>query len=120
MSNNSGGKRPTVEFIPIELGGKDRNLLIDFNALSLIEEKTGLNTLSQEMWNSLNATNLKIFLWACLVHEDEELSLSDVGRMIHIGNMNYINEKLTEAYKMIQPDEEDSGGKVAKKKVVRS
>jgi len=108
--------RPTAKVIPIELD-KVRNLLIDFNALSLIEEKTGLNTLSESMWSSLNATNMKIFLWACLVHEDDDLKLDDVGRMIHIGNVKYINDKLTDAYKLISPEDDGDEGNEGKKTV---
>lgn len=94
---------PTAPLIPIELD-KPRNLLIDFNALAKIEEITGKNALSQDMWENLSANDLRIFLWACLTHEDESLTVTDVGKFIHFGNMAEISQKLNEAFHKAMPE----------------
>lgn len=95
--------KPTVPVIPIELD-KQRTLRIDFNALSLVEEKTGKNALSQELWENINASNVSTFLWACLIHEDKQLKLEDVRKEIHPGNVREIIKVLNKANKAHTPE----------------
>jgi hypothetical protein len=108
--------RPTINAVKIELD-KERTLRFDFNALSLFEEATGLNSLDGETWQKLNARSLKAMLWSALKHEDDAITLSQVGAMIHKGNVSYITEKITEAYKGAAPTgtdtAEEDGGKNA-------
>jgi hypothetical protein len=94
---------PKAPLIPIELD-KPRNLLIDFNTLALIEEHTGKNALSQDLWENLSAGSMRVFLWACLVHEDPELTVEAVGTFIHIGNMAEISQKINEAFTKAMPE----------------
>lgn len=108
--------RPTITTVKIELD-KERTLRFDFNALSLFEEATGLNALDQSMWQQITARNFCAMLWSALRHEDKNLSLEDVGGMIHPGSIAYITEKITEAYRASAPKgdgevaEEDGGKK---------
>jgi len=107
--------RPTIKTVKIELD-KERTLRFDFNALSHFEEATGLNSLDASVWKNLNARNLKAMLWAALKHEDDALTLPQVGAMLHSGNVNYITEKITEAYRAAAPqgdgeEAEDGDGK---------
>jgi hypothetical protein len=98
--------RPTVKTVTIELD-RERALRFDFNALSLFEETTGLNSLDASIWQSLNAKNLRAMLWAALKHDDPSLTQEQVGSMLHSGNIGYITERITEAYKGSTPDQQD-------------
>ena len=107
--------RPTIKTVEIELD-KVRILRFDFNALSYFEEATGLNSLDASVWHNLNARSLKAMLWAALKHEDDAITLSQVGAMIHKGNVQYVTEKIAEAYKAAAPKgpegaTEEDGGK---------
>jgi len=104
--------RPTVKTVTIDLD-RERVLRFDFNALSLFEETTGLNSLDASIWGALNAKNLRAMLWAALRHEDPSLTQEQVGSMLHSGNIAYITERITEAYKASTPDKngEDDGKK---------
>lgn len=103
--------RPTVKTVKIDLD-RERELRFDFNALSLFEETTGLNSLDTSIWQSLNARNLTTMLWAALKHDDPSLTREQVGAMIHTGNIGYVTERITEAYKSSTPDnQEGDGGK---------
>lgn len=96
--------RPTIKTVKIELD-RERALRFDFNALSLFEETTGLNSLDATIWGSLNAKNLRAMLWSALKHEDPGLTQEQVGEMIHTGNIAYVTERITEAYKSSTPDQ---------------
>jgi len=85
--------RPVDSAIPIELDRK-RWLVLDFNALAAIEEKTGKSTLDPAFWESFpaGAGDIRLFLWAALRRDDPELTLEGAGKLIHQGNMASINE----------------------------
>jgi hypothetical protein len=96
--------RPTIKTVKIDLD-RERALRFDFNALSLFEETTGLNSLDASIWSSLNAKSLRAMLWAALKHDDPSLTQEQVGAMLHSGNIGYITERITEAYKASTPDQ---------------
>jgi len=96
-----------VPVISIELD-KPRNLKFDFAALMAFEKETGKNVLSDNVWQDMSATDLVTLLWAALKHEDKELTLEQVGSMIHFDNVAEISQKLQEAFAQAMPD---AGGK---------
>lgn len=94
---------------PLNVGGELRNLRYDFNALALIEEKTGKSTLSGEVFQNLRASDLRWFLWGGLVHENPNLDVTEVGSWIHLGNLAYITEAIGKAFSSSMPDQEKTG-----------
>jgi len=88
--------------VPIELD-KPRNLLLDLNAMVLFEKATGKNL--WEAGEKFSATDFRALLWACLQHEEPTLLPSDVGRMIHAGNMRQVTDALMGAYAGAMPEE---------------
>ncbi|MGE5553294.1 MAG: hypothetical protein ACM3XZ_05145 [Betaproteobacteria bacterium] len=88
--------KPTAPTAPIMLD-RERHLLINFNTLALIEEKTGKNTLRSETWQNISASDLRVFLWACLLHEDPELTLEQVGAMLTMDKVAEITAALQAA-----------------------
>lgn len=70
--------------VQIELGGKTRVMRLDFNALALIEERTGKTISDMGDWKTLSAKHMRSMVWAALVHEDETLTEQQVGRWLSL------------------------------------
>lgn len=81
--------------VPIELD-KIRHILVDFNALALYEEATGKSALRGE-FNSRSAKEVRAMLWSFLVHEDPNLTIHDVGRMLNVNSFERVLRALNEA-----------------------
>jgi len=81
---------------------KERHLKLDLNAMVAFQEETGKNLFSQKsielLANDMNPKDLRAMLWACLLHEDEKLTLKQVGSLLEVGNLQQVMEKLTEAW----------------------
>lgn len=76
---------------------KVRNLRYTMNALAEIEDILGVPL--GEMGNiQMTMKNIRVILWAGLIHEDKELTLEQVGDMIDMSNIQEVQEKLTEAF----------------------
>lgn len=60
---------------------KPRTLTFDLNAMRLLEQLIGQKFMAGHFMN-LSATELRAFLWACMVSEDETLTLEQVGAML--------------------------------------
>lgn len=76
---------------------RERHLLLDFNALTVAEELTGRNFLLQETWNTLSARDVRALLFACLKHEDADLTLDQVGSLVGLLNADAISESMLKA-----------------------
>ena len=74
---------------------KPRKLCFDMNAMAGFEDATGKSFFewSQNM-SKMTAKDLRAFLWSCLVHEDEKLTIQMVGSFINRENMESIQESL--------------------------
>lgn len=88
---------------------KERTLLLNLNAMVSFEEVTGVS-LMKGTFKSSNMTpkDLRAMLWACLVHEDDTLTLEQVGSLVTVGNLMEITAKLNEAFEVAMPEK---GGK---------
>lgn len=83
---------------------RERRLRYDFNALRLIESETGKNMLDQSSWASMNATEVVVLIWAGLKWEAKELTLDDVGAMLHPGNLEGLMAKIEKAWSTSMPE----------------
>lgn len=99
MSETNG---PRV--IEIDLD-RPRKLRVDMNAFAAAEELTGKNLLAREAWQSLTSRDLRAVVWACLRHEDAELTLEQVGAMLHPGSL----ADVAEAFGSLWPDKPAEG-----------
>jgi hypothetical protein len=100
----------TIPTVPIKLD-KERHLKLDFNAIALIEEGTKKNVLKQESWESLTGSDIRVMLWAMLLDEDPEITLNDVGAMLHFGNIEYVFECIGKIADALSKDDEVKEGK---------
>lgn len=88
-------------YVAIELD-KPRRLRYDLNALAEIEEGTGKPLTALEAGN-MGVKDLRLILWAGLIHEDEELTLKDVGKMVSGENIGEVLAKIKEAIELAMP-----------------
>ncbi len=113
------GTPRAVKRVPITLD-KDRTMLIDWNAMFVIEEK--ISARRGSVWVSmqdlgdvtkLSIADMRTVIWGALVHEDESLTERQVGAMVHMGNSGYVCDKLAEAFD--QEDEDEAGEAIGPK-----
>jgi hypothetical protein len=117
---------PISPFETIVLGGRERRLVMDFNAQAAFEEATSLSIFDKKVLSSRPSPLVtRAMLWAALLHEDEqvrfdefgrittppELSVQAVGRLITPSNMREINKKLFKALNSFFRDQEKDSKK---------
>lgn len=92
-------------------------LSFDFNALVLIEDRTGFGMLSGAIWKSLSANNLSVLLWAALQANHQEYAgdagLVAVRSMLSLRNSESVTEALQDAYMKSLPDDQQERIKAA-------
>jgi hypothetical protein len=74
---------------------KPRNIRLTTNALVMAEELIGKPL--PEMGQSMGIREVRIILWAGLLHEDRSLSPDDVGELMDYQDMEYVGEKVGKA-----------------------
>lgn len=115
---------PTVE---LELGGKTRRLVFDFNAQAAFEKVAGVSVFDNKAMRT-SARIVRALLWSELLHfdpkvrfdefgeivEPPELGLNEVGKLITNKNLLEVNRKVFEAFSLFfkaekkQQDEDSS------------
>jgi len=80
---------------------KPRTLKFDLNAMVSFEGAGGAFDNS-----AMPLRDLRILLWACLLHEDETLTEQQVGSFITPDNMGEISSVLKEAFEVALPESE--------------
>lgn len=73
---------------------KPRKMKLDLNAMAAYEEATGKSAF--DIGKNISATNIRALLWASLIHEDDTLTIKDVGAMINTSNMQEISSKINQ------------------------
>lgn len=104
------GTPKAIKRVPVDLD-KPRTMVIDWNAMYLIEEtisarRGGAWISLQDLGDmtKLSIADMRTVIWGALIHEDEGLTEKQVGAMIHMGNSAYVCDKLAEA---MAGDDED-------------
>lgn len=106
------GLDPTLPDVSLILGGKERKLCFDFNAICLATQSTGIN-LMRAMVSGFDAPSLRGLLWASLVRDEPELTLDQVGALIQARNIPIIQKALMTAWFASVDDGEPAEGKPA-------
>lgn len=87
----------------------DLRLSFDFNAMALIEEKSGLNMLDGTAFNNPSASVISVLLWAAMQENHPEYEgdegLAAVRTWLNIGNVASVMESLREAFLAALPEE---------------
>jgi hypothetical protein len=100
-----------IKPIPITLD-KPRTLLYDFNAFMELEDLYGDINKAFKGLEQLKMRPIRDMIWAGLIHEDESLTPKQVGKMLHVLNLEEIATKITEALGISLPEPEAAPGKL--------
>lgn len=95
-----------IKPIPITLD-KPRTLLYDFNAFIELEEIYGDVSTALEGLEKLKIKVVRDMIWAGLLHEDENLTPKQVGKMLHPSNIEEVAYKIAEAIGVSLPEPEE-------------
>ena len=99
-----------IKPIPITLD-KERTLLYDFNAFIELEEIYGDINKAFKGLEQMKMRPIRDMIWAGLIHEDENLTPKQVGKMLNMANMQEIAAKIVEALGISLPEPEAKPGK---------
>jgi len=92
--------------VPIDLGDLGiHHLRMDFNVLATIENMTDKNLLTQEAWEDMTATSLRVIVWAMLSWEPNPPTLEQVGAEIDLENIAYISECIGKVVSTEKPED---------------
>jgi len=107
MSNANDVK---IKPVPVQLD-KERTLFYDFNALIELEEIYGTVTEAMSGLGDLRVKNIRDMIWAGLLHEDENLTQKQVGKMLTMANLEEVALKISESLGISLPEPEVNAGK---------
>lgn len=103
--------------VTIILGGKERSLKLNLNAMVAFENITGISFRDSGEGGQMSPKYFRAMLWACLLHEVETdendipvLTLKEVGDWVDVGNLTEVNEKLNEAFDASMLDRQGKKG----------
>lgn len=83
------GKHTTVE-----LGGVERRLIFNMNALVEFETETGMSLNEVDFKKKVSIKTLRALLWACLLTDCPTISIGEVGTWVDMGNLQEVTEAL--------------------------
>lgn len=90
---------------PVELNGKEYNLLFSLNVLDEIQDRFGGYDKLDKAFDSNNPKMIKDLRWllTLLINEgrtdgEPELTEQQIGKLIHIGNLGNIKEAIFKAF----------------------
>ena len=89
---------------------KERHLRLTLMGMVGFEKITGKRLLEGFELKDLTLADNAAMLWACLVHEDEELTYNDVLRMVDFSNITPAMEALTTCLIQSLPDAKKENG----------
>ncbi|MDE6663579.1 MAG: hypothetical protein K2K46_09580 [Lachnospiraceae bacterium] len=91
--------------LPVELNGKEYHLLFSLNALDEMQERFGGYDNLDKAFDSSNPQMIKDLRWllTLLINEgmeegQEQLTELQVGKMIHLGNLQQIKDAIFSAF----------------------
>jgi len=83
---------------------------LDLNAMVEFEDATGKSLLSAASLSKMGMKEIRALLWACLIHEDEKLTIKQVGALVHASNLEEISASIEQAFSSAMPEKtEDTG-----------
>ena len=94
--------------VPIKLGGKTYNFRFDFNALCEFSHTIDIpiSEIGDKSASQMGPWEIRALIWAGLIWENPDLTVSDVGDMIEFSELGYIAEKAVEAFEAAFPEKE--------------
>jgi hypothetical protein len=93
--------------VPITIGGKERHMKMDLNAMIAFKHVTGKSFLKGFNFDDMDEEELRAFIWATLLKEEPTLTLEIVGGWIDenlAGAMQAANQAAADA----MPEKKDN------------
>lgn len=91
-----------VKSVPVELGGKTRNLKFGYNALCALEGALGIpiSDIGKKLVGSVDLRTVRGLVWAGLIHESPEMTLDEVGNMLNddLARLGEVSTKVGDAF----------------------
>lgn len=103
MANLTDIKRKATKITLLD--GVERTLRFTLNALAELESEYGSVDDAFAQLEKGSVVALRFILWAGLVHEDENLTVKQVGNLIDLDYMKDLTDKLGEALSSDMPQE---------------
>jgi hypothetical protein len=91
--------------IPITLD-KERHFIFDLNAMEAIEEKYGSIDEALSAAGKQRMKDMKFLIYEGLLHEDESITLDQVGKMVNMLNLTETSHELLKGMGFSLPDAE--------------
>ncbi|WP_085523849.1 hypothetical protein [Tuberibacillus sp. Marseille-P3662] len=91
---------------------EERNFILDMNAYAAIEQEykkqgLGIDEALDEFMDG-SPTAIRLFLWAGLIHEDEDLTVQDIGKMLGPGSMREFAKSVNGVLSQSLPKADDT------------
>ena len=86
---------------------KERHLRMTLGGMKKFSEVTGKNLLKDTV-NPDNADELIVFIWSCLIWEDRQLTVEDVGYMLDFNRLEELSLAMQAAWKLAKPEGQGS------------
>ena len=94
------------ELVKIELD-KERHLRLSLKGMLTFEKLTGRNLMKGFKLNDLGLGDTAAMLWACLLHEDRELTYDDVCCLVDFNNLERVLSALADCLTNSFPKKEE-------------
>jgi hypothetical protein len=87
---------------------KKRHLRLTMKGMIEFEKLTGKSMLRGVTFNELSLEECAALAWACMIHEDKELTYDDVLYMIDLSNINTVLGAVTDCINRSLPQKEST------------
>ena len=74
---------------------KERHLKLTLGGMKAFEKETGKNLLKGFDLERMDITEITVFIWSCLIWEDKNLTLEELGFLVDFDKLTEISSKLS-------------------------
>lgn len=92
---------------------KERHLRLTLKGMLEFQKITGKNLLKGFNFRDLTIEDSAALTWACLIHEDKELTYDNVLEMVDVSNFTTVMEALKDCIVQSQPEAKEGGSPLA-------
>ena len=96
-----------IPSVSIELD-KERHMRLPFNAIIEFEKMTGKKITEMDEKN-MSMENIRALIFVALKGEDKDLTVEQVGDMLHFGNIGDVTKKINLLFEVSMPEKEEGG-----------
>ena len=99
--------------VKVNLLGKERELRFDMNTFCELEEIYGDLDVAFDALSKMKLKAVRAFVYAALKSEDDNITLTQVGKGLGIEDLESLANSLSEALESAMPKEESPGEEIA-------